>query len=334
MNNTYNPALDLIRSVAILFVMSQHFMLNSHFWNASFDGLSMYLQGFFLIIFQVAVPLFLFLTGYLNCNKSLDNKYFLGGKKVLYSILFFVITWCFFRIFVLNEKFTFYNLVTSILTLKIIRYSWYIDMWIGLFLITPFLNILYHALDIRQKQMLISVVTLITIIPGMINRNSFSCIPNYWTIAYPIVYYFTGAYVREYDLNIPKKISATIVLCIPTLCCVLNIFISGGGKFVSFTGGNDSLLMFFTSLLFFLLLKDVKIRSIYLKSFLRVVSKRSLDMYLCCGIFDLLLYPNFLCHCYDNQNQFGLFYFVIIPMEFILTFLVATIKEHLLKRLH
>lgn len=90
MNNTYNPALDLIRSVAILFVMSQHFMLNSHFWNASFDGLSMYLQGFFLIIFQVAVPLFLFLTGYLNCNKSLDNKYFLGGKKYYipsYSLL-------------------------------------------------------------------------------------------------------------------------------------------------------------------------------------------------------------------------------------------------------
>lgn len=150
MNNTYNPSLDLIRSVAILFVMSQHFMLNSHFWNTSFDGVSMYLQGFFLIIFQVAVPFFLLLTGYLNCNKKLYNKYFLGGKRVFYSVLFFVILWCCFRLFILNEKFTVFKLATDILSLKIIRYSWYIDMWIGLFLLTPFLNILYHALDIRQ----------------------------------------------------------------------------------------------------------------------------------------------------------------------------------------
>ena len=319
MANTYNPSLDLIRSVAILFVMSQHFLLNSNFYTTPFDGLSMSLQGLFLIIFQVAVPFFLLLTGYLNCNKELNHKYFVGGKRIFYSILFFVILWVGFRLLLLNEKFNTLELITNILTLRIVRYSWYIDMWIGLFLMTPFLNILYHTLNTKQKQALIGITALITIIPGMINRGTFSCIPGYWTITYPIVYYFAGAYIHEYGLNIPKKVNIFIV------------FGRGGGRFINFIGGNQSALMFIFSLSFFLLLKDVKIANKYLRSFLRTVSKHSLDMYLCCGMLDLLLYPCFLCHYYNNQNQFGLFFFVIIPLEFVLTFLVATIKEFLFK---
>lgn len=90
--------LDIIRSIAIFFVISGHFfLLNTPFREVPFEGLSMFIQATFLSLFLVGVPLFVTLTGYLNINRDCSWKYYKNIKKVLYSYLLFSIITIFFR---------------------------------------------------------------------------------------------------------------------------------------------------------------------------------------------------------------------------------------------
>lgn len=76
-----NYNLDLIRSVAVIFVLSVHFFLNSGFYGIICEGEKMFVMCVLRTSFITCVPLFLMLTGYLMCKKELSLKYFKGIKK-------------------------------------------------------------------------------------------------------------------------------------------------------------------------------------------------------------------------------------------------------------
>jgi surface polysaccharide O-acyltransferase-like enzyme len=84
-------------------------------------------------------------------------------------------------------------------------------MYIGLFIVIPFLNLIYNGLESKkQKQMSLAGLILIVTIPPMINKHFVGTekllnvsIPT-WTRLYPIMYYFIGAYISEYKPQIKK----------------------------------------------------------------------------------------------------------------------------------
>ena len=149
--------LDIVRVCAILFVIAGHFMvLNTRFYQSDFKGASMIAQGTFLQLFLVGVPLFIILTGYLNSSKSVTYKYYGGGVRVIVSYLFFSVVTIAFRKYYLQDSSSWLDWLISIANFSAIPYGWYIGMWIGLFLLAPFLNILYgHIPSKRQKLLLI-----------------------------------------------------------------------------------------------------------------------------------------------------------------------------------
>lgn len=65
--------LDLIRSFAILFVISGHFLMNTRFNSTIFGDISLFIQAIFKAFYGIGVPLFLLLTGYLNANKTVSK---------------------------------------------------------------------------------------------------------------------------------------------------------------------------------------------------------------------------------------------------------------------
>ena len=60
-----NINLDLIRCVAVIFVISVHFCLNSAFYEVTCSGMRMLIMYILRTAFITCVPLFLMLTGYL-----------------------------------------------------------------------------------------------------------------------------------------------------------------------------------------------------------------------------------------------------------------------------
>lgn len=159
--------IDIVKTLAIIFVIAQHFYLaNTPFKELSFNGSAMFFHSFFLNIFIAAVPLFIIATGYLNSNKTISKNYFLKINKVLISYLLFSVLTLLFRNLYLSQDISFSDGARMILAFNAIPYGWYIEMWIGLYLLTPFLNILYHGIaSNRHKEIGLIIIYFCTALP-------------------------------------------------------------------------------------------------------------------------------------------------------------------------
>lgn len=153
--------IDLLRAIAIFFVLSVHFFLNNNFYNTNISGIGMFISLFMRWIFYIGVPIFILLTGYLKKDKELNKKYYKGIIHVLTSYLFISIVCIIFRIFYLNESMSKLKMLVSIFDFTADGYAWYIEMYLGLFLLIPFLNILYNNIKTKKNKQYLIITLLI-----------------------------------------------------------------------------------------------------------------------------------------------------------------------------
>ena len=327
-----NTGIDIVRCFAIMCVLCVHFSLNTRFYASEVNSVSMFLQSTFRTLFLMGVPLFLMLTGYLNINKRVERRYYYGCIRVLLSYLFIALIVVAYRIYCLGEVRPWWQWVSRITSFRADPYAWYIAMWIGLFILTPLLNIWWRGLETRRsRQILIATLFCVVCIPIAINRHGSRLIPDYWSEIYPLLYYFMGAYIREYRPRIPKRTLAIIVAAICLVNPVVNALLIHGRPqwlIVSQVCGIGAAILAPTV---FMLLYDIEVKSSALKKCFMHVSLLSLDMYLISYIADNTLYPYFMERWYVNQSQFGAFFFVIVPLVFVSSFAFSWIKMRLFR---
>lgn len=219
MRKNRSVGLDVTRIYAFLSVVAVHSFLNTEFYSSTVIGKKMYVMVIPRTAFMVCVPLFLLLTGYLvsakntALNSSCILKYY---KKMLPLILKYII--CMLIIYALSMSFGFedFNLKSIIFGITgFSKYSWYVNMYIGLFLLTPFLNLIWNSINEKRMHIiLISVFVFLTLLPSIFNIYDFSThgaflnprlnkettalIPDWWVGIYPITYYYIGAYLKKY----------------------------------------------------------------------------------------------------------------------------------------
>ena len=325
--------LDLIRVCAIFFVIAGHFFsLNTSFRNVPFTGISMFIQSIMNTIFSVGVPLFIMLTGYLNINKTPTKKYYKGMMRVLVAYLFFSIITILFRIYYLGEELSATKWLLKIFDYSAIPYAWYIEMWIGLALLTPFLNYLWKAIPtIKEKLILIASLFIMTSLPDLCNRYGMYIFPAYFAkVSYPLMFYFIGTFIREYQPTIKSWIGLVIIFSMALINPSFNIIVfSGTDDIVEIGGGPGGVFYPWIAIAIFLMLyrRDIKYKP--LKQCITHCSMVSLEMYLCCYIFDQIYYPWFKEHFYVTQSQFISWFFVIVPLCFLSSYLTATVYNTL-----
>ena len=81
-----NPAMDILRIVAVLCVISIHFFYHTGYYNTTADNVPMYFATVLRTLFSVCVPLFMILSGFLLCNKTLKKRLLLRNTKNNYSL--------------------------------------------------------------------------------------------------------------------------------------------------------------------------------------------------------------------------------------------------------
>lgn len=146
-----NLNLDLIRCVAIFFVISVHFLLNTSFYSTAVYGKKMYLLILFRVIFMSCVSLFIMLTGYLMNKKEPTKEYYKKISRVVVTYVICSLLCVLFRTLYKGESFSFARIVSSVLNFSGCGYAWYIEMYLGLYIIIPFLNKAYNGLQ-NQKE--------------------------------------------------------------------------------------------------------------------------------------------------------------------------------------
>ncbi len=216
-----NTALDVTRITALFCVISVHFFLNNEFYRTPLKGVSMFIMTLMRTGFMICVPLFIVLTGYLMSRKEWSPAYYRGIVKTLGIYVLASIACTVYNVLVLGMTTNPGNVFFSLLNYTGAKYAWYIEMYIGLFLLAPFLNAMYHALpSVRVKLALIGTLIFLTSLPSAVNIFNFyvegwwarpirsdtyqQFLPDWWTALYPVTYYCIGAYLREYPVRMRK----------------------------------------------------------------------------------------------------------------------------------
>lgn len=319
--------LDIVRAFAIFSVIGGHFFLHTNFRDAPMAGTSMVLQSLAGSVFACGVPLFIMLTGFLNINKTSCRTYYSKIWRVLIAYILFSGATLVFRHCYFGDPLSPVLAVKKILDFSAYMYGWYIEMWIGLFLLVPFLNILYKGIETRrQKKVLILTLVFLTFAPSFTNRYGQHLLPDFWMKCYPLAYYFIGAYVREYAPQIKKVYALSAVLVVGLIPSLFTMVVSPGHTQISILGDCFGLFGAISAVSIFLMLYDLNTSSPAAGKAVGWVSLLSLDMYLCCYIFDSVVYPWFKDRYFVDQSSFGIYFFIIVPVIFFGSFILSLVK--------
>ena len=330
--------LDLIRVVAIFFVIAGHFfVLHTSLMNVPFNNLCLFLQAMMKDIFCVGVPLFIMLTGYLNSNKTPTKKYYRGMVRVLVAYLLFSIITILFRKYYIGEEHTLLQWGMKILDYSAIPYAWYIEMWIGLAMLAPFLNYMYKGIPTRNQKLLLLVsLFAMTSLPDLFNRYGMYLVPAYFSkAAYPLMFYFAGTYIRENQPRIKLWQGWALIIAMSMVTPLFNIVVfRGNSDLVQVVGGPGGVFHSWIAVAIFLMLYKRDISILPLKRWVTHCSLVSLEMYLCCWMFDMLYYPWFKDRFFETQTQFFPWFFVIVPLIFLSSYIVASVYRVIATRIH
>ena len=248
MSDRRNLGIDLTRIVAFCCVPAIHFFINAGIYESTVDCNRMYMMVFARTFFRICVPLFLMITGYLMSEKAvaIDRKGLLSFYSRLTKVVILYVISEIVLLFMLagysGEPLTIKDAVFKILSFNV-GYEWYVEMYIGLFLMIPFLNLIWsHCAEKNQRLAVVVVFLLITTTYSIVNIFSLSSIdfvfhpwkseeytkllPAWWNNLYPVSYYFIGAYIKK-DVDASKintlKLAVLLCICI-TIFSVFNIW--------------------------------------------------------------------------------------------------------------
>lgn len=230
----------------------------------------------------------------------------------------------------LNKDASLISLVTGIFNFKTDKYAWYIEMYIGLFLLIPFLNVLWHGLDKKNKKILILSLILLTSISPILKSFSLDIVPDWWQGFYPITYYFIGAYIKEYPIKISKIKNILLILLLLVIQTSLFYYLNYSRLFDwQIFGTYGNLFTLLISTLIFILFYDINFKKEKIKIIFKDISILSLDIFLLSYITDNIVY-DVLKNLFDYKTL-SLMFIIIVPLLFIFNYLLAHIEKLILK---
>ncbi len=317
-----NVNMDIIRIVALIFVPSVHFFLHNGFYSQTVDNPQMVIMTFMRNLFLLCIPLFLLLTGYLQGNKKIEpnGKYFL---KIFKFVIPYLIIMTFDLIYIVNvlHKISPQNSDWQYGVKKYIEnytsfthYSWYVEMYIGLFMLIPFLNLIWQNLkNKKQERILVITMFILMIAPSIFNYYQFdaenimactsddywSLFPNWWAGVYPLAYYFTGAYLAKNkdDFKLKPIYAFLIFLGTWALFGTYTVLRCWGGKASMHSWVNyNSWGIYFMGIALFIFLNSFKLESVpkFLGKALAKLSDLSFGAYLASWMLDQYMYSKVL----------------------------------------
>lgn len=282
---------ELMRILSMIFVVMWHLILHGGLYNTT--GVTKMGLEFLILLGVVHINSFVLISGYFQYEKKFSLSKFL-------NILF--ISW--FYKAVISLIFHFSGMVTlskldlvkELLPLDFRNY-WYINCYLLLYLLTPWINQLILAMNQREhRRLLIVGFILFSIIPII---SQFIVANNGYTIVQFIYMYLVGAYLHKYPFdknihfvsysNYKKQLFFLgsflfwLVFNFLLLQCA-NIWNESSNSFVREIGScllssNRSFsnpIVIFQSISYFLFFSTLHIRS----RFLNRVAKNVLDVYL------------------------------------------------------
>jgi len=307
MTKKHDINLDFVRAVAALFIVFSHFFDNTGLYefNTAFP-IKLLSIGLRMIV-GTCVAMFIMLTGYLCCEKKLSARYYLGFLRI-YLVYLVCSAFTFLtQALILHEPLSISYMVGAVVNFYSIEYAWYLLMYLGLFLMIPFLNLAFNGLETKgQRLVLIGTFLYLSILPSLLNVR-FQLLSVWWKNLSPIAYYFTGAYLRRYRPKIRAGRAAALLLALVAAFVAADVLLLGpSGTWTIDVTRHDHYQGYVTAVLCFLILQNAGADRLPEKAqaAVKYFASLSLSIYLLSGITDSLIYPRFKAAVPDLNRQF------------------------------
>lgn len=291
--------LDAVRILAICLLFWLHFFLRNGFYLQPVRGTAMISAAAVRCICLSCVPIFLLLTGYLKCGKEYTRGYFHALPVILISWVIISFLCLFYDIRIAGQHKSVYDWAVDFFNFDLANYSWYIEMYIGLDLMSPFINRLWNSLETkRNRTILVLVMIFLTFLPTTVNSIKFDgktelrFLPNYWVNLWFITYYLIGCWIRTYRPTVRRLPAIAGVVCLGFFAAVVDSWTGGGTtKFYDgYTMTYSHLVTVAIAVLLFLSFYQVQTDSGALRAIARQISNVTLEMYLVSCVFDQQIY--------------------------------------------
>ena len=318
-----DASLDLLKALAAFLVVFVHTYLIWPFYQEPMTGFRMAYLTFGRFVGLMCVPLFMTLTGML-CTHYTDHKKI--GPAILRDLILLVL-----MITIKICEYTFYlGTPPSPRTaagwyLNVDQY-WYFNMYLGLLLLSPYLNRLLRALSMEQKRGLVLALLFVTSLRSVLPEGTIFV---YWARLYPLSYYVIGACLKDLSLNIKKRYVALALFLMLVLLTAMAMCGAQGDVFPwNLIGGYEveynALPTVMITVLTILLLRGVRIPALCRKP-LRSMSAHTLGIYFASGaVVDTLFYPQ-IVRLVPDLASFTLWQVPVALADFLLAFIAAVV---------
>lgn len=330
-----NTGLDCVRALAIFCVVLLHAISYGGGLSDSAVSLSFVLKVYLRQISLASVPLFLMLSGYLQKHRKPDAKHYRSIFRLLlsYAVISIVCEICYALRF---SDLTFPMAVYKLFDFSANGYAWYFEMYIGLFLLIPFLNMIWAGAGTRRtKIILLCSLAFLTLLPETVKSFApyydptdatlpLDVVPAFFSSMYPITYYFFGCYLSEYPLKMPNFAKAAAALGAPLLPTALCVgFTAARGEYAWYMmNGFQTVTVCATAFFLFSLTVCAEVPFAPLRFAVRAVAENTFEMYLFSYLWDMAAYQIFHFSLY-----FG------IPFVFFGSFISAVLLNFLISLL-
>ena len=310
--DTRMPGLDLFRCMAFLFVTGVHAFLYNGFYSQSQTGFLMWLANSARWLFFGCNGMFMLLTGYLKSTKPLSRGYFRGLLTVLMGYVLTCIISYPIRHFLLGDQQSLTTWLSYFVTFS--NYAWYIEMYIGLILLSPIINLALAQLKDQHLWYVTAAMLFLTALPTLTSAN---IAPDYWQSLYPLTYYVLGAVIRRVPPKLPAWGALICTAVSVGLTGLLTLLAADGGAFSDGygTGGYGGFLTTVTVVCLFLSVYRLRIGK-GLSKVLTWMAGGVLEGYILSRLFDVWIY--------------GKFKFWHTPGKYILIFICVTVPVFLI----
>lgn len=317
--------IDLIRCLGLLFVVGVHSFLKNGYYYEAQEGALMFAANSFKWLFYGCNGIFLMLTGYLKTVKPWGRGYYKSLVSVLLSYLFVSLISFPIRHFLLGEKLTLWQWAEKFITFG--NYSWYVEMYIGLFLISPILNL---AMNATSKKGCVALTLSCAALTCLYNLTPANILPDWWSSFYPVTYYMIGACIRRLQ---PKPSRLLCILGAFGISMLLSVFsLMTAGEFSQGYGGGY---ITATVTLLFLALYRVPVKKPMAKT-LAFLSGGVFEGYILSRLLDVWVYD--LAKPWHSPEYYPLIFVTITLPIFFLSLLagkaVHTLTDMTMKRIY
>lgn len=224
---TRESGVDLFRCLGMLFVTGLHAFLYNGFYYETQTGIHMWAADTFRWLFFGCNGMFMLLTGYLKSAKPVGKGYYKGLATFLVGYLLTCVISYPIRHFLLGDEAELFVWLERCVTFS--NYAWYLEMYIGLLLISPVINLALERLEKpRDLLWLMGTMVVLTALPSL---TPLHLLPDYWTGLYPLTYYVIGAVIRKGKPNIPSWLALLGAAATAMIMGGLSLMTAKGGVF-------------------------------------------------------------------------------------------------------